>query len=644
MMRITLRVRDLFLLLALMAPTVLCAQFQEPTQEELKMTAEPKAPGAAAIYLYREEIADPTPSFYFRIKVLTEKGKDLATVRIPFRPGVDIISGVQGRTIHADGTVIPLNVKPEDLMQFKTKGFEEDSVVFTLPGVEVGSILEYRYRLSDYSSAPTWWIQHPYFVRKAHYVIRKWYTNLLYTASIGSGAKVVEKDGGFMLDVADVPPEPDEDWMPPINALTWRVEFYPSYSPYILRYSNVKDFWRDECNRWALEIKGITNPSGHLKKDVVEIIAPGDSEQQKAIKIYDAVQKLDNTDFSRRKSKAERKKEKLKDINSVEDVWKQKSGSGDDLALLYAAMARAAGLKAWPMLVVNRDRAIFDEGYLYLHQFDDYIVDVVIDGKDVYVDPGQKMCPFGSLNWKHTFAAGLQLTEKGAVIAHTRLLTYKESSIQRSADLSIDDAGSVKGTVRVTMTGQQALRWRQLALENDESEVRNQFIESMRDDLPDGIDAQFDQFSALDDSSQDLVGIVEVSGSLGSATGKHCFLPGLFFESRARHPFVAQDKRSVPVDVHFPEMIHDEVTYHLPPGFSLESTPADSEVPWPDHAQLKIHFKANGSSVSVGRILAYNFTVLDPKDYHNLHDFYLKVATADQQQLVLSRAPIAKGN
>ena len=43
------------------------------------MTSDPKAPGAAAVYLEIKEIAnDPMhyQSYYARIKVLTEKGKD----------------------------------------------------------------------------------------------------------------------------------------------------------------------------------------------------------------------------------------------------------------------------------------------------------------------------------------------------------------------------------------------------------------------------------------------------------------------------------------------------------------------------------------------------------------------------------------
>ena len=51
------------------------------------MTSDPKAPGADAVYLYREEKTDDNlhyHSYYVRIKVLTEKGKELATVRIPY--------------------------------------------------------------------------------------------------------------------------------------------------------------------------------------------------------------------------------------------------------------------------------------------------------------------------------------------------------------------------------------------------------------------------------------------------------------------------------------------------------------------------------------------------------------------------------
>jgi len=164
----------LFLLVAIASPVAIHSQFQAPTDDELKMTSDPKAPGADAVYLYREETTDfpqQLRSYYSRIKVLTEKGKELATVQIPFERGYTKVEKVEARTIHSDGTVIPLAVKPEDLVDFKSKYYQKDTLVFTLPSVEVGSIVEYRLQIkfSHGVPAPRWLLQCPYFVRKEHF-------------------------------------------------------------------------------------------------------------------------------------------------------------------------------------------------------------------------------------------------------------------------------------------------------------------------------------------------------------------------------------------------------------------------------------------------------------------------------------------
>ena len=155
-------------------PAVLRAQFQEPTKEELQMTADSKAPGASAVYLYREDITDQptsTRTFYERIKVLSEKGKEQATIHFPYLPSIDKVVDVEARTIHPDGTVVPLTDKPSELVEVKTKGFQVNNLVFTLPSVEVGSILEYRYtiQLENHVTPPTWEVQRKYYVRRAHY-------------------------------------------------------------------------------------------------------------------------------------------------------------------------------------------------------------------------------------------------------------------------------------------------------------------------------------------------------------------------------------------------------------------------------------------------------------------------------------------
>src|ERR1035438_3754398 len=216
------------LLLTAAFPALLYAQFQEPTSEELKMTTDPKAPGASAVYLYREEKTDDQlhfHSYYARIKVLTEDGKKLATVQIPYERGKFQVAAIQGRTIHADGTVIPLTAKPSDLMDFKNSSQQFNRMVFTLPSVEVGSVLEYRLQLRDSEdqvSSPDWKIQQPYFVHKARYFFNpdsshgvvnsrgEIQEGLMYSFRLPPGAQVVHDSlNRYSLDLLDLAANPD---------------------------------------------------------------------------------------------------------------------------------------------------------------------------------------------------------------------------------------------------------------------------------------------------------------------------------------------------------------------------------------------------------------------------------------------------
>jgi len=612
------------------------AQFQEPTKEELQMTADAKAPEANAVYLTLADDQDNTKhsrTYYERMKILTEKGKEKATLRFTHDPATKF--EVEGRTIHKDGTIIPFTDKPSDLVEYKIKNDQLNTLVFTLPSAEVGSILEYRVKF-EYDGNPPypdWFIQQSMFVHHAHYSFKSGALGATYLSRIGDGSKVLERKGLYTLDLVDVAPLPDEDWMPPLNTFKWWVSFFRT------DFRTTQEYWDAAEKVWAEFIRNFTNPTGTLKKAVGEIVAPGDSDTVKAQKIYAAVMKLENTDFTREKTKRERKKEKVKDIHNAQDVWRDQSGTGDEIALLYVALCRAAGLNVVPMSVVNRSRALFDEGLLNYGQMDDFIAVGQLDGKEVFLDPGQKMCPFGSLHWKHTLARGFRLTDKSASLVNTPSLSYKASGITRIADLTVESSGGMQGTVRLIMRGQDALYWRQIAQENDEEEVKKRFDEWMKEYLPEGVQGELGQFLGLGDAESNLIANARVSGNLGTVTGKHLFVPGLFFRAKSKHPFVARDKRAIPVDVHYARSEQDDVTYRLPAGYSMELNGKPDTVAWPAHAELKITTEAGQGTVHVVRDLIYNYTILDPHEYGSLHDFYQKVATADQQQITLTRIP-----
>ena len=119
-------VRRLFLVFLLLGATVRYGQpvnasaeqgFQPVLPEELKMTSEPKAPGAAAVILFRQVDRDDSARTghefnYERIKVLTEEGRKYGDVEIPFdkKVGNNIVS-IKARTIEPDGSFINFDGK-----------------------------------------------------------------------------------------------------------------------------------------------------------------------------------------------------------------------------------------------------------------------------------------------------------------------------------------------------------------------------------------------------------------------------------------------------------------------------------------------------------------------------------------------------
>ena len=365
----------------------------------------------------------------------------------------------------------------------------------------------------------------------------------------------------------------------------------------------------------------------------------------KAKKLYAAVQALDNTDYSRKKSETELKQLKLKEAKHAEDTWKQKSGDSEDIALLYLAMVRAAGLQAFAIKVVDRDQGVFDPSYMNINQLDDTVVLVGIGGKGVVVDPGEKMCPFATVNWRHSSAGGLRQSPDGPGYQATPLQPYSANATVRTGDITLDAHGAITGQLQIIMFGQEALRWRQAGLENDETEVKKRFDRELESLVPDGVEARVDHFLGLADPESGLMAVINVKGTLGTATTKRLLLPGFFFEARGHTPFVSQEKRLVAVDMHYGNRVSEEIKYHLPAGMVVEGAPPDTNIPWTGHAAYVTKTQQTPGEVSISRTLARAFTEAKPEEYQDLRGFYQKVSAADQQQLVLTTsAPAGKGN
>jgi hypothetical protein len=296
------------------------------------------------------------------------------------------------------------------------------------------------------------------------------------------------------------------------------------------------------------------------------------------------------------------------------------------------------------MKLVNRQTGIFNASYLSFDQLNDTVVILNIDGKEMVLDPGEKMCPFGVVSWHHAGAGGIRQSDKGIESWATPLNVYGDNVVTRRAELTVGPGGSVTGKLQFGMTGQDALHWRQQALRVDEGTLKKDFDEWLRTQIASGLEAHVTHFAKLDDPSGDLGAYATVTGSAGSVTGKRILLPASFFALGEDRNFISQPNRKLPVDMHFAAQLKDGVLYHLPAGYSLEAALPPASVPWPEHAVYQLKTTPGANGVTVVDTLARAFTFVQPDEYAAMRDFYQKVVAADQQQLVFSPGADAGGN
>ena len=661
-------------ILAASAPCAAFAsdQWIKPTPEELSMTSVPGVPGAAAMVLFREEITRDdlhVVQHYDRIKILTEKGKDYANVELDYvqteGDGFDYsgnemsIGDITGRTIHADGTIIPFTGKPYQKMIEKGDGYKIQSRVFTLPDVEVGSIIEYRYskRYGDYTyEPPDWYIQGPLYIRSAHYM---WYPPAGRDMQIGGKPVVaitwfpilpdgvnlgrrLQPGGGpngadqqiYEVSVKDIPPSPTADYMPPTGSFTYRVLF--NASP----YRSGEEFWKSEGKDWSKFANNFIGPDSALKEATQKVIEGATTDDQKLRKIYAAVMALENSDYTRDRSQKEDKAAGVGKVSNAGDVYKRGRGNSSEIVYVFIGMARAAGLKAYAMIVPNRSNHIFTPIWLNTRQFVNTVAIVTIDGKEMFFGPGERYTPYGQLEWEYTYSRGMRQTDTGTDFALTPGMSYKDTKTERVANLTMAEDGKISGTIDMTYYGATALRWRQQTLRGDEESLRHGLRTSLEEELPKTMEVKVSQIDNLTDYDKPLKVKFEAKGTVGTPTGKRLVLPVDLFTTSERATFT-QEKRDVAVYFHYPETVVDAVRINLPATMSVEAVPPVSKLTIPNTALYTLEATPAANNITVRRTSLFGEIVVMPKDYPQLRTYYSQFQAKDQESIVLKAAPAA---
>jgi Domain of Unknown Function with PDB structure (DUF3857) len=650
-----------WLVIPLIWTSVFCgpasAQIQPVTPEELKMTSEPQAPGASAIVLYRQvdrndnDRLAPREDDYFRIKILKEEGRKYGDVEIPFRKGNGDIEHVSGRTIRPDGSIAPFDGKVFEKYVMKGRGMKVLVKTFTLPEVEVGSIIEYSYSVDlqkGFVYDSHWILSNELFTKNARFTLKP------YTSSYGDfrirwswenlppGAVPKQgMDGIVRMEANNIPAFQTEDFMPPEDELKSRVDFiYEKGPPF---EQDPAKFWKNFGKERNAQLEAFVGKKKAMEAAVGEIVAPTDPPEVKLRKIYDRVQQFRNTSYELRKTEQEEKRDREKQAENVEDVWKRGYGDGNQLTWLFLGLVRAAGFDAWGCWVSNRSNYFFDPKLMQPYKLDSNVVQVKLNGKDLFFDPGAAFTPFGLLTWAETGTPGLRLDKDGGTWMVTTLPESSESRIERTAQLKLSEEGDLTGRVIIHYVGLEAM-YRRLEERNADEVAREKFLEDEAEEqVP--VATQTELTNKPDWTSSETPLVAEFNIKIPgwcSGAGKRALFPVGVFAASEKHIFEHAD-RVHPIYFEYPFEKLDDTTIELPSGWKVSSLPP-AQVQDGHVVSYSLKVEDKQSTLHLTRTLNVDFLLLEQKYYSALRNFFQVVRTGDEEQIVLQPGTAAASN
>jgi hypothetical protein len=644
-----------FALLCLAKRPVVADDWLPIDPADLKMTSEPKAPGAPAIFLYRQvdrnDSGNATTEFnYARIKILTEEGRKYGDVEIPFNKESEDISNIRARTIHPDGSIVGFDGKVYEKTIVKAKGLKYLVKTFSMPDVTVGSIVEYRFNYDfhdRYIFNSRWILSAELFTRLGKFSLKPyqeppWIVQWISPAGLPAGTDPAKQgpDSVIRLTAHDIPAFTEEDFMPPENELKFRVDFiYRDSMP----EQNQEKYWINYTKKEAGYIEKFVDKKKAMEQAVSTIVSANDSPEQKLRKIYARTQQIRNLSYEESKSAEEEKRAKLRPASNVEEVWKNGYASGGAITWLFLAIARAAGFEAHPLMVSARNEYFFNPVRMNSAELNSNAVLVKMGGKELYCDPGALYAPFCMLPWQESGVSGRLINKEGGKWITTQASTSQDTKVERTAEFLMDDHGTLTGTVRLSYTGIEAMDRRREQRNTDEAAKKKYLEDQLKEYIPVGAEVELKNSPDWKASDPPLTAefAVKIEGWVSGA-GRRAMMPVGVFGASEKRVFDHAD-RVMPVYYPYFYTKEDDVKIELPLGWHVTSVPKPQDMN-AKAAEYILKCDDQKTAVRITRTLRIDLFMV-PKDmYPALRNFYQVVRTSDEEQIVLQPGGASASN
>jgi transglutaminase-like putative cysteine protease len=586
---------------------------------------------------------------YIRVKIFTDRGREAySKVDIPYFTGTEI-KDVAARTIKPDGSIVEL--KKEDLFEktiVKVNQIKLKAKSFAMPGVETGAIVEYRWR-EVRNNTITFYdrfdLQRDIPVRLVEYHLKparfETFTNVGINARTYHGNTtpfVKEKDGYYLTSMSNVPAFREEPRMPPENQLrAWMLVYYT-----LDENLPAEKLWPKVGREVYEAYRPVLKSTDEIRKATAEAVGDASTPEEKLVRLFNySRDRIKNVnDDAAGFSKEERAK--LKENKTPTDTLKRGSGTGEDIDVLFAAMANAAGFDARITRTSDREKIFFDNASNDRYWLNGYNVAVSLDGQWRFFDPASKYVPFGMLRWQEEGQKTLIPDPKQAIWVQTPISEPRKSLLKRTAKLTLLEDGTMEGDVEVQYNGQFATEKKEENDEDSEAKREESLTEEVKAQMSSAEITKI-RIENVTDPIKPLVQAyhIRVPG-YAQRTGKRLFLQPAFFQ-RGLKPEFSTSAREYPIYFHYPWLEEDEVSIELPAGFALDNPDA----PAPFSGAPVGEYKASIGVAKDGHSLAFKRSfyfggggnILFPVQvYGQLKNFFNALNTQDNHTITLKQA------
>lgn len=624
----------------------------DPAHTALKAPVVEKDADAEAIF-WEVRVLDEVDGFtvrtvlsnYIRIKIFTDRGKDTQTkVEIPYL-GSYKIKDIAGRTIKADGSILELKKDAVfDRIVINTNGLKIKVKSFAMPGVEPGSIIEYRWKeirndtVSLYSHLD---LQRDIPIQQVKYFIKPLsLPNLSYGMRIknfNTGAIPLnkEKDGYVSTTLTNVPALHKENYMPPDDTIqSWMLVYYSED-----KNQNPDIFWPQYGKEVYEKTKDILKPDDSVKKLTASLLTASDGPKEKLDKIFFFCRtKIKNSRYTKL---SDEELKKVKDITYPKETLKLGAGAPSDILFLFGAMANAAGLEARIARLSDRSKSFFDKRFTDSYFMKGAIIAVQVGTDWLFFDPASLYVSSGMLSWKEEGQEALICDAKQPVFVRTPLSGPEKSVRKRNGIFKITEDGSLEGTVKIQFTG----HFDEDKKEDYDSDSPKEEQEALEAEVKKRIStAEISDFKIENVDSPDNPFTysyhVRIPGYC-QKTGKRLFLQPAYFNYGLDAIFPAGE-RKYPIYFPFPWSEEDHISFEFPTGYELEnpSVPQGLTISTVGKYTVKMQYAAEKRLLSYQRF--FNFgnggSLLYPKDsYQQIKPIFDMIQERDKHVVTLKQ-------